>query len=146
MTVGPGAVSAARLLGPGGGELDLGQAPGVPTVVNLWGGMRLIANLGLVVVTLWGGYNVMVKTHLAAGIANYVVSYHRMQVYFAVAPDLLHHERTRRAGQYFRAKVLLQGFTAKWRDAERAAAPILSQHPANRPNRVVERFRVARSV
>lgn len=33
------------------------------------------------------------KTHLAAGIANYVVSYHRMQVYFAVAPDLLDYLR-----------------------------------------------------
>jgi DNA replication protein DnaC len=33
------------------------------------------------------------KTHLAAGIANYVLSYHRMQIYFAVAPDLLQHLR-----------------------------------------------------
>jgi DNA replication protein DnaC len=41
---------------------------------------------------LLGGYGTG-KTHLAAGIANYVVSYHRMQVYFAVAPDLLHHLR-----------------------------------------------------
>ena len=41
---------------------------------------------------LLGGYG-SGKTHLAAGIANYVVSYHRMQVYFAVAPDLLSHLR-----------------------------------------------------
>jgi DNA replication protein DnaC len=41
---------------------------------------------------LLGGYGTG-KTHLAAGIANYVVSYHRMQVYFAVAPDLLHYLR-----------------------------------------------------
>jgi DNA replication protein DnaC len=33
------------------------------------------------------------KTHLAAGIANHVVQGHRMQVYFAVAPDLLHRLR-----------------------------------------------------
>lgn len=33
------------------------------------------------------------KTHLAAAIANHVVQDHRMQVYFAVAPDLLHHLR-----------------------------------------------------
>lgn len=42
---------------------------------------------------LLGGFGTG-KTHLAAGIANYVVSYHRMQVYFAVAPDLLHQLRT----------------------------------------------------
>jgi len=41
---------------------------------------------------LLGGYGVG-KTHLAAAIANYVVQGHRMQVYFAVAPDLLHHLR-----------------------------------------------------
>jgi len=34
------------------------------------------------------------KTHLAAAIANYVVQRHQMQVYFAVAPDLLHHLRS----------------------------------------------------
>ncbi len=33
------------------------------------------------------------KSHLAAAIANHVVQDHRMQVYFAVAPDLLHHLR-----------------------------------------------------
>lgn len=33
------------------------------------------------------------KTHLAAAIANHVVQDHHMQVYFAVAPDLLHHLR-----------------------------------------------------
>lgn len=42
---------------------------------------------------LLGGYGVG-KTHLAAAIANYVVQDHRMQVYFAVAPDLLHHLRS----------------------------------------------------
>ena len=41
---------------------------------------------------LLGGYGVG-KTHLAAAIANYVVQGHRMQVYFAVAPDLLHYLR-----------------------------------------------------
>ncbi len=41
---------------------------------------------------LMGGYG-SGKTHLAAAIANYVVQEHRMQVYFAVAPDLLHHLR-----------------------------------------------------
>ena len=41
---------------------------------------------------LLGGYGCG-KTHLAAAIANYVVQDHRMQVYFAVAPDLLHHLR-----------------------------------------------------
>jgi DNA replication protein DnaC len=41
---------------------------------------------------LLGGYGTG-KTHLAAAIANYVVQDHRMQVYFAVAPDLLHHLR-----------------------------------------------------
>lgn len=39
-----------------------------------------------------GGYGTG-KTHLAAAIANYVVQDHRMQVYFAIAPDLLHHLR-----------------------------------------------------
>ena len=34
------------------------------------------------------------KTHLAAAIANYVVQDHHMQVYFAVAPDLLHYLRS----------------------------------------------------
>ncbi|HYP42350.1 MAG TPA: ATP-binding protein [Chloroflexia bacterium] len=33
------------------------------------------------------------KTHLAAAIANHVVQDHHMQVYFAVAPDLLHRLR-----------------------------------------------------
>jgi DNA replication protein DnaC len=33
------------------------------------------------------------KTHLAASIANHVVQDHRMQVYFAIAPDLLHQLR-----------------------------------------------------
>ena len=41
---------------------------------------------------LMGGYG-SGKTHLAAAIANHVVQDHRMQVYFAVAPDLLHHLR-----------------------------------------------------
>jgi DNA replication protein DnaC len=41
---------------------------------------------------LMGGYGTG-KTHLAAAIANHVVQDHRMQVYFAVAPDLLHHLR-----------------------------------------------------
>lgn len=41
---------------------------------------------------LLGGYGTG-KTHLAAAIANYVVQDHRMQVYFAVAPDLLHQLR-----------------------------------------------------
>lgn len=41
---------------------------------------------------LLGGFGTG-KTHLAASIANYVVQDHRMQVYFAVAPDLLHHLR-----------------------------------------------------
>lgn len=41
---------------------------------------------------LLGGYGTG-KTHLAAAIANYVVQDHHMQVYFAVAPDLLHHLR-----------------------------------------------------
>lgn len=39
-----------------------------------------------------GGYGTG-KTHLAASIANYVVQDHQMQVYFAVAPDLLHYLR-----------------------------------------------------
>ena len=39
-----------------------------------------------------GGYGTG-KTHLAAAIANYVVQDHQMQVYFAVAPDLLHNLR-----------------------------------------------------
>jgi len=42
---------------------------------------------------LLGGYGTG-KSHLAAAIANHVVQDHRMQVYFAVAPDLLHHLRT----------------------------------------------------
>ena len=41
---------------------------------------------------LLGGFGTG-KTHLAAAIANHVVQDHRMQVYFAVAPDLLHHLR-----------------------------------------------------
>jgi DNA replication protein DnaC len=41
---------------------------------------------------LLGGYGTG-KSHLAAAIANHVVQDHRMQVYFAVAPDLLHHLR-----------------------------------------------------
>lgn len=40
-----------------------------------------------------GGYGTG-KTHLAASIANYVVQDHQMQVYFAVAPDLLHYLRS----------------------------------------------------
>jgi DNA replication protein DnaC len=40
-----------------------------------------------------GGYGTG-KTHLAAAIANYVVQDHHMQVYFAVAPDLLHNLRS----------------------------------------------------
>jgi DNA replication protein DnaC len=39
-----------------------------------------------------GGYG-SGKTHLAAAIANHVVQDHRMQVYFAIAPDLLHQLR-----------------------------------------------------
>jgi DNA replication protein DnaC len=42
---------------------------------------------------LLGGYG-SGKTHLAAAIANHVVQDHRMQVYFAVAPDLLHYLRS----------------------------------------------------
>jgi len=42
---------------------------------------------------LLGGYGTG-KTHLAASIANYVVQDHHMQVYFAVAPDLLHNLRS----------------------------------------------------
>ncbi|MEO8287375.1 MAG: ATP-binding protein [Chloroflexota bacterium] len=42
---------------------------------------------------LLGGYGTG-KTHLAASIANYVVQDHQMQVYFAVAPDLLHSLRS----------------------------------------------------
>jgi DNA replication protein DnaC len=42
---------------------------------------------------LLGGYGTG-KTHLAAAIANHVVQDHHMQVYFAVAPDLLHHLRS----------------------------------------------------
>jgi len=41
---------------------------------------------------LLGGFGTG-KTHLAAAIANHVVQDHRMQVYFAVAPDLLHYLR-----------------------------------------------------
>lgn len=41
---------------------------------------------------LLGGFGTG-KSHLAAAIANHVVQDHRMQVYFAVAPDLLHHLR-----------------------------------------------------
>ncbi len=42
---------------------------------------------------LQGGFGTG-KTHLAASIANYVVQDHQMQVYFAVAPDLLHYLRS----------------------------------------------------
>lgn len=41
---------------------------------------------------LYGGYGTG-KSHLAAAIANHVVQDHHMQVYFAVAPDLLDHLR-----------------------------------------------------
>lgn len=41
---------------------------------------------------LLGGFGTG-KSHLAAAIANHVVQDHRMEVYFAVAPDLLHHLR-----------------------------------------------------
>ncbi len=41
---------------------------------------------------LLGGFGTG-KSHLAAAIANHVVQDHQMQVYFAVAPDLLHHLR-----------------------------------------------------
>lgn len=37
-----------------------------PTVVALWGTVRTIANLALVLVALWSGYTVMVREHVGA--------------------------------------------------------------------------------
>ena len=37
-----------------------------PTVVGLWGQVRTVANLALVLVVMWSGYSIMVKEHIGS--------------------------------------------------------------------------------